>query len=264
MFEINNVFYVVGNKGISTLHNEFHKFPSNKEYDWCATCRVGNEILVVCKEYDDEDDDDDVEIVLFNPINKQWSDANIKVKGEHYAVVYYLNKVWLIGGEQHDDVGDDDEEEVKTVNTVDGESKTLNTIEVYDPVAKSQTLAPIKLNEARSNHKVIVYKKKLFVFGGFGENGPLNSVEMFSPEDQNFVMMAPMKIARSDFACCRVGNLVYVIGGEIPVGRLLDNTNSVEIYNLDNNTWTDGVDLPVAMYDLHACAVNFLTSCRIF
>ena len=113
------------------------------------------------------------------------------------------------------------------------------------------------MNEARSSHKVIVYKNKLFVFGGRDKHDELlNTVEMFSPEDQKFVMMAPMKIARWSFACCRVGNLVYVIGGLICDGRLLDQTNSVEIYNLDNNTWTDGVDFPVAWYDLHPCPVN--------
>ena len=50
IFEINNTYYVVGNDGITTPNNVFHKFPSNKEYRWCATCRVGNNILIVCKE----------------------------------------------------------------------------------------------------------------------------------------------------------------------------------------------------------------------
>ena len=107
------------------------------------------------------------------------------------------------------------------------------------------------MNEARSLHKVIAYKNKLFVFGGY-DDGYLNSVEMFSPETNKFVMLAPMKIARSDFACCRVGNLVYVIGGWIDDV----DVKSVEIYNLDSNTWADGVDLPVALFRLQACAVN--------
>ena len=62
-----------------------------------------------------------------------------------------------------------------------------------------------------------------------------------------------MKIARSHFACCRVGNLVYVVGGWL--GGVND-TKSVEIYNMDSNTWSDGVDFPVATCDLQACAVN--------
>ena len=112
------------------------------------------------------------------------------------------------------------------------------------------------MNEARSSHKVIVYNDKLFVFGGFGKDGPLNSVEMFSPETKKFVMMAPMKVARYDFGCSKVGNLVYVIGGMGMIRYVPLRTEPVEIYNMDNNTWTDGADFPVAAYDLQACAVN--------
>ena len=92
------------------------------------------------------------------------------------------------------------------------------------------------------------------MFGGWGEDWKeLNSVEMFSQETNQFVMMAPMKIARDDFACCRIGKHVYVVGGRI-FG--VDETRSVEIYNMDTDIWTDGVDFPVAEHLLHACVVN--------
>ena len=228
ILEINDDFYVIGSKGISTLNNEVYKFPSNKQYGCCATCRLGNNIFLVCK----KNYYDDVESRLFNPITNQWSDVNIETERYYFPVVYYLSKVYIVGGN-------------------DSRQK-LNSIEVYDPVSKTQDLVPIKMNEARSSHKVIVYNNKLFVFGGFGKDGPLNSVEMFSPETKKFVMMAPMKFARSDFGCCRVRNLVYVIGGATGFA----DTKSVEIYNMDSNTWTDGVDFPVAEYNLYACAVN--------
>ena len=76
---------------------------------------------------------------------------------------------------------------------------------------------------------------------------------MFSPVTNKFVMMAPMKIARCGFACCRVGNLVYIIGGVTNGSNI---TNSVEIYNLNTNTWKKGKQFPVADFELHACAVN--------
>ena len=240
IFEINNTCYIVGTKGISTINNEFYKYSSNKEYYWCATCRVGNNILVVCYNILD----DEVGSSLFNPISNQYIDVNIKTKRKHFAVICYLNKVWIIGGRERDD----------------GQWKTLNTVEVYDPVTKNQIPVPVKMNEARLDHSAIVYKNKLFVFGGFGKDGRLNSVESFSLGTNEFVMMAPMKFARTDFACCRVGNLVYVIGGLVPDDgpdkcRI---TKSVEIYNLDSNTWTDGINFPVAESGLYACAVNNL------
>ena len=249
ILQINNVFYVVDEKGISTLNNEVYKFQSNKEYYWCATCRVGNNILVVRNE---NYGDDDVESRLFNPINYHWSDVDIRTKRKYFAVVYYLNKVYIVGGwDEGSMIGKPPQRSIHC--RIDG--KTVNSIIIYDPVTKTQQISPIEMNEARWGHKVIVYKNKLFVFGGKDADGyRLNSVEMFSPETNKFVMMAPMKIGRSGFGCCRVGNLVYVIGGATSVA---DRTSSVEIYNMDSNTWTDGVDLPVATYNLYACAVNF-------
>ena len=45
--------------------------------------------------------------------------------------------------------------------------------------------------------------------------------------------MSPMKIARFDFAGCRVENIVYCIGGRTLNGE----TSSVELFNLDLNLW---------------------------
>ena len=241
IFEIKNTYYVVGVKGISTLKNEFYKFPSNNKYNCCATCRVGNNILVVCIDYDDND----LKSSLFNPINKEWSDANITIKRNSFTAAYYFNKVWIIGGSESNG----------------RKWKLSNTVEVYNPVTKNQILSPIKINIGRRNHRVIVYKNKLFVFGGYDEDHkPLNSVEMFSPEDHKFVMMTPMRIARYSFACCRVGKLVYVIGGMSPSSIstrfAVVPTISVEIYDMDTDTWTDGVDFPVAEEFLFAFVVN--------
>ena len=70
-------------------------------------------------------------------------------------------------------------------------------------------------------------------------------------------MVAPMMRARSDFACCRVGNKVYVIGGW--TGGIT-STKTVEVYNLDANTWNDGVDLPEGDWGLRGSAVRNIIS----
>ena len=194
-----------------------------------TSCRVGNSILVFCI----ENFDGYVECKLFNPVNKQWNYVDIETKQNWFAAAKHLNKVWIIGGRNP--------------------SKILDTIEIYDPVDKTHELLPTNLIQGRWGHRVVVYKNKLYVFGGEHQDaGLLNTVEMYSPEEHKFVMTTPMKTARSDFGCCRVGNLVYVIGGYSLSGK----TNSVEIFNLDTHTWTDGVDFPVAEHCLLACAVN--------
>ena len=236
VFTINDVFYVVGHRGISTLNNEVYKFPSDKRYLYSRTCRVGNNMLVVSDNFSQ----DDAESRLFDPISKQWSDVDIKTKRSNFAVVYYLNKVWIVGGFEYGD-----------------NNNPNSAMEIYDPVSNIMHLSPIKMTQERSLHCAVVYKKKLFVFGGQDKDGePLNSVEMFSPETNKFVLMTPMKVARQIFTCCRVGNLVYVLGGSKYLGDH-NGFKSVEIYDLDSDTWTDGVDFPdETIENLHACAVN--------
>ena len=234
LHEINNVFYVVGVKGISTLNYEFHEFPPIS-YNCCYTsCRVGNNILVIGEVFHNN-----VESRQFNLTSKQWSDVNIETKRESFVVVNYLNKVWIVGGEERDD---------------DRKYKTFNTIQIYDPVNNTFSLSPLKMIYARCFHKVIVYKNKLFVFGGRNANEIFNTVEMYSPDTKKFIKMAPMKIARYYFVCCRAGNLVYIISGLTYHGF----TKSVEIYNLDTNVWCDGTNIPFNLPEINllGCAVN--------
>ena len=77
---------------------------------------------------------------------------------------------------------------------------------------------------------------------------------MYSPKTNKFIMLAPMEIARYEFACCRVEKLLYVIGGQIE-GRS-KSTNLVEAYDFENNTWTDDAELPEVCSYLTDCVVN--------
>ena len=236
IYEIKNEFYLVGPYGISTSNNEEYKFPFNRDYHYevITSCRIGNNLLVV-REYSEESFFA-LDFKLLDTKSKQVSDLIVETNRTDFAAVEFLNHLWIISG--------------------DG-------ILVYDPVNKIQFLSPVEMVQARSHSKVIVYKNKLFVFGGYikkpqikyGRSNTkyLNSVEMYSPDTNKFVLMAPMKIARYSFGCCRVGNLVYVIGG---TNEEYTTLKSVEVYDLDTDTWSDGVDIPENLNNLHACSVT--------
>ena len=207
-----------------SFDKQYHKFPFNETF--FMAYKFEDQILLFKRNGDGN---------LFDPINNKLSETIIRTKREHFSAVEFLDKVWIVGGYERDC------------------NKTLNTTEFYDPVTKTMTLSQVEMVQSRSGHKVIVYDNKMFVFGGFGVNDVLNSVEMYSPETEKFVVMAPMRLARHGFGCCRVGNLVYVIGG---FTSLFLGLKSVEIYNLDTDTWTEGKELPAAPGNIHSCAVN--------
>ena len=239
IYEINNKVYVVDAKGISTLDNEFYKLPMGYDYCLCFSCLAGDNILVSLKFHEEPF------CKLLDTKNKTVVDFNFQIirqqKTSYFAVAYYSNQFWIIGGREPN---------------YDNEyicPEPVKTIQIYDPISNTTSLSPLKMVQARSDHQVVVYNDKLFVFGGKDkEHNSLNSVEMYCSKTNNFIMMAPMKHARYRFACCRVGNLVYAIGGSYKFPK------SMEVYNLDTNVWTDGVDSPG--YDCHqhvyACAVD--------
>ena len=226
LFEIENSCYIVGDKGIATLSHEFYPYLNNKEYDWSTTCQLENCILVICLEYETNTGIYN----LFDPLTKKWINSIIKTKNfskRNFEIVYYQKQLWLIGGT---------------------ESKTIM---VYDSETKTQYLSSVSLIQPRENFSVIVDDNKLFVLGGEYKNKPTNTVELFTPEEGKFVFKRPMKIARSDFGCCKEGKLIYVIGGDC--GNTA--TNSVEIYDIETDTWSEGTHFPAVEYDLHACVV---------
>ena len=241
VFEIDNICYVVSSKGSSllTTDNKLYKFPSNKEFRRCTAFKLRNKIAVFGEEFFDND------FFVFSTIDKSWGDVEIRTERTDFAVTEYLKDIWLVGG--HDN------------------NQALDTIEIFKPDSKTQTLSSVKMTQKRQSHSVIVYKNQLFVFGGCDtEYNSLKSVEKYTPKENKFVTMAPMKIARDSFACCRVENLVYVIGGNTqcsqqgPSGFSTVVHNSVEVYNLDSNVWTEGKDCPGTnlFSKWHACVLD--------
>ena len=229
--EINNVLYLVSAYGISTLNNELYKFSSSSYLGYIASCQVENNILVILEDFDVSDF---LEYKLLDTKNGKISEGDIETGRRHFAVAHYLDQLWIVGG-------------------CSDKHGALKAIQTFDLVSGTLYFSPVEMIQARSDPKIIVYKNNLFVFGGSDEDTKsLSSVEMYSPKTNKFVLMTPMKIARFKFACCRVGNLVYVIGG-----RTVDyKTKSVEIYNLDTDTWTCGADFPIESSHLGGCVVS--------
>ena len=131
--------------------------------------------------------------------------------------------------------------------------RNLRSIEIYHEDSNHWEKAKINMLTERHSHGAISHKDKVFVFGGMRYSNRLNSVEVF--ENGYFtILMLPMNEARSHFGCCKVGNKVYIVGGN--TGSLNGMTNSVQIYDLDENVWEEGVNLPNRASEVSVCAVE--------
>ena len=240
IFEIDKNVYTVSETGdiTSFSENKEYKFPSNISPRFLRQCRIGNKILVLHSSHSPTEPIIDSKI--FDPKTCVWKELKIEVKRFNFTAVEYMGMVWILGGQSIEN----------------SQRDCTSSIEIYDPITDTLKPSPIKMCCKRSRHSSIVYKDKVYVFGGFnyeGSLGKLSSVEMYSPKSNKFVMMAPMKEVHSSFACCRIKNLVYVIDGSCNVDH------SIEIYNLDTDTWSIGDGFPFSIeigWGFKACAVE--------
>ena len=238
MFEIDENFYTVSSTGdiTSFSENKIYKFPSNVSSRFLHQCKIGNKILILHGSWPSEPI---IDSKIFDSKTCVWKELKIEVKRRNFSAVEYMGMVWILGG----------------IRTEINQRGSTNSIEIYDPIMDTMKPSPIKMLCNRSQHSSIVYKGKLYVFGGYDVDssfGHLKSVEMYSPKSNKFVMMAPMKRAHSNFGCCRIKNLVYIIDGSCY------NDCSMEIYNLDADTWLEGVDFPLSCSPgFRACALKY-------
>uniref|UniRef100_A0A8C2CSF8 Kelch-like family member 40a n=1 Tax=Cyprinus carpio TaxID=7962 RepID=A0A8C2CSF8_CYPCA len=90
-------------------------------------------------------------------------------------------------------------------------------------------------------HGIVSHKGLVYVIGGKTESKKcLRRVCVYDPSKFEWKDLAPMKLARSLFGTAVHKNKIYVVTGVTDNGL----TNSVEVYDIASNTWSDFVEFP--------------------
>ena len=97
---------------------------------------------------------------------------------------------------------------------------------------------PLRVCQKLAKFKVRIKVRKnigyLYVTGGEGNAGILNTVERYDPSSNTWVAVAPMRKARCGHGSAVLDGFLYVVGGE---GVRGDEFCSVERYNPSMNLW---------------------------
>jgi hypothetical protein len=126
------------------------------------------------------------------------------------------------------------------------DEETLDSAEIYDPVAGTFTLLPNTLNTARVGHTATLLSNgQVLIVGGYDPNtGIISDAELFDPIAQVFIDLGDTNTPRFHHTATLLQNAqVLIAGGETdptPSGAY----NTVEIFN--PQTWTF-LPLSVAM-----------------
>ena len=111
----------------------------------------------------------------------------------------------------------------------------LDRVDVYYPLTDSwDTMSMPSLKNERSNAAAIVFENLLYVIGGRDEDGVLNSVEMYHPEEKKWENVQNMHYQREGAFVVPFNNRLHIFGGAAESGSLVDD---VERYNFSEDKW---------------------------
>ena len=139
------------------------------------------------------------------------------------AVVSLQEKIYAIGGLE----GKNDQE-----------YKNSSALEVYDPVSDTWT-RKTDMPTPRHGHSATVINEKIYVVGGYTENGPSGIVEVYDPNTNRWTQKADMPTPRGFFGLISNGPFAYAIAG-----RVRQEVGPVERYNTATDQWTQLTPVP--------------------
>jgi N-acetylneuraminic acid mutarotase len=132
---------------------------------------------------------------------------------------------------------------------------------VYDP-QKDEWAVKADVPTGRSNFAVASFEERIFVIGG---DPLLSNNDLYLPAENKWEVLAPITIPRQHIDCGRIGNKIYVVGGLIKNPEPSEEsqqkipaiaTDTVEIYDIEENMWELGKPLQEARQGVQVAVVD--------
>jgi N-acetylneuraminic acid mutarotase len=166
----------------------------------------------------------------YDPSTNTWTEkAAMPTARHHHTSAVVEDKLYVIGGRL---LG----------NGVESRSNealsNLNDNEMYNPLNDSWTVMeqmPSKRSGIAGAASPV--DDNIYVFGGQGLEGALDTVEKFDPKSNQWTTVEPMPTARLGSEAFPLDNKIFVIGGKTDIGPFVTGLN--EIFHIETNS-TDG------------------------
>ncbi|XP_046371478.2 kelch repeat and BTB domain-containing protein 8-like [Haliotis rufescens] len=193
--------------------------------------------------FDDFDDEESVRKDFYqydNDHNKWIAKAPMLFPKSNFSLVYLDGKIYSFGG--------------LTVN-----QHPTEIVECYD-IGKNRWNYVGMMPTTLVDLCAVTYRGEIFLLGGRTGVGAHNVVMKFDPRRFDWTSLAGMPTPRFNFGAHVVDDDIFVAGGQIYSHLTLtinrEALKSVEIYNIPENKWRQGPDLPEEMYNVSLMQVN--------
>ncbi len=131
----------------------------------------------------------------------------------------------------------------------------------YDP-QKDKWTVKANVPVGRSNFAIASFEERIFVIGG---DPLLSNNDLYLTGEDEWEVLAPLSVPRQHIDCGRIGEKIYVVGGLIKNPEPSEEsqkkipaiaTDTVEIYDIEENRWELGKPLQEARQGVQVAAVN--------
>ena len=140
------------------------------------------------------------------------------------------------------------------------DSQAVASVERFDPYLNEWSKI-FPMNSARAGASAVCIENKIYVFGGeYAMWSYYRSCEVFDIQTDEWKMIADMSIPRAFMGVAHFEGIVYVIGGMVSAEGTdqygvgddeeqfvdVNESNLVECYDYNSNSWTRACSLPAA------------------
>ena len=148
-------------------------------------------------------------------------------------------------------IGEEGGQAPAVINGVEQQFR-FSEMEEYDPIQNIWT-EKAKIPTERLNSSISVVNGKIYVIGGYDDNGLVSGVDEYDPATDIWTKKADMLTPRRGLSTCVVNGKIYAIGGEKLSGSAL---STLEEYNPVTDKWTQKADMLASGSGLSTCVVN--------
>jgi N-acetylneuraminic acid mutarotase len=174
----------------------------------------------------------------YNPKTDSWTlKTPMPTSRVRFTIAQYQDKVYAIGG-------------ITGYDSSSGKSLITGTNEMYDAATDTWT-TKASMPTPRTSMQANTVNGKIYVISGLVDNlapsGPAltDVTEVYDPTNNSWTIAAPISTPVFSYASAVLDNKIYIVGGEKQAGEQSPFTTALQIYDVDNNSWSTGKSLPV-------------------
>lgn len=200
-----------------------------KAYGFSNYAMVGNKIYVMGGETCGPDYVKYKDVYIYDTSKDTWETAKEMPKAQCCASTVVIgNKIYVISGY--------------------GPTQDENIIQIYDTELDTWSLLDIPSSVSRQAHAAChIYDGKIYIIGGeywTTKGNSINTLNIYDPDNNTWTSGKELPDALTGVTSIIINNKIYIIGGM----RIKDNqeaiyTDKVYIYDIDENTWSEGPTL---------------------